>query len=575
MPLIPCQRVVSCSSEDRSYRAENLLKPENYKKWISGKDANGQIECIIEFEKPTLISSIDVGNDGSAFIELFVSRSNTDDPKQWTVFLPSTLLMTPSESRSNLNRNQVKLLKSTDFIPTCLKEKWTRVKIICEQKFNQMHQFGLCFIKFYSPQNSDDETTTSDQSTNTKNVQQRRIDDDDDETGKAQSKIGSFFAKKQAEKSIHASVESTPSDQIRALSNVAEQLLSNKSMDDLEIQQLLKKNLKNSSHEASKRRLSEEPKPMETPTNSKRTKVTDKSRLMKNVVFVLSGFKNPLRSELRQKATTMGATYSDDWDEKCTHLICAFPDTPKFTQVQKTGYGSIVNSNWILDCYQQNQLLSEKNYELTSKKTATPQRRSIKTMQISDEDEEQENKKRQKTKKPVTTFDDDDDDDDEMEQSTTSRSTRSSTRKSQTKKPIATFDDDDDEVEDDEGVDTNIYDAETDDDDDQESENKKKPSKLSDFFQDKHFYIYPNEFDKNTFHDIRRIIYAYNGTLEKQVNADVNYIITNQSWTNDFDDAIKINPTVKFLTLEWLQDCHDENKLVPIKPYLITSEKEN
>lgn len=42
---------------------------------------------------------------------------------------------------------------------------------------------------------------------------------------------------------------------------------------------------------------------------------------MKNVVFVLSGFQNPLRSELRNQATEMGATYSDDWNEKCTHLM--------------------------------------------------------------------------------------------------------------------------------------------------------------------------------------------------------------------------------------------------------------
>lgn len=42
---------------------------------------------------------------------------------------------------------------------------------------------------------------------------------------------------------------------------------------------------------------------------------------MENVVFVLSGFQNPLRSELRNKATSMGAIYSEDWNKKCTHLM--------------------------------------------------------------------------------------------------------------------------------------------------------------------------------------------------------------------------------------------------------------
>lgn len=47
----------------------------------------------------------------------------------------------------------------------------------------------------------------------------------------------------------------------------------------------------------------------------------NQSELMKKVVFVLSGFQNPLRTELRTKATKMGATYNDDWDNTCTHLM--------------------------------------------------------------------------------------------------------------------------------------------------------------------------------------------------------------------------------------------------------------
>lgn len=75
------------------------------------------------------------------------------------------------------------------------------------------------------------------------------------------------------------------------------------------------------------------------------------------------------------------------------------------------------------------------------------------------------------------------------------------------------------------------YDAETDD------ENEKQPSKLADFFQDRHFYVFDDEFDENTFHDIRRIIYAYNGSLEKQISNDVHYIITNQPWNDSFDEV--------------------------------------
>lgn len=43
--------------------------------------------------------------------------------------------------------------------------------------------------------------------------------------------------------------------------------------------------------------------------------------LMSHVVFVLSGYENPQRSELREKATEMGARYSAKWDSNCTHLM--------------------------------------------------------------------------------------------------------------------------------------------------------------------------------------------------------------------------------------------------------------
>ena len=56
-------------------------------------------------------------------------------------------------------------------------------------------------------------------------------------------------------------------------------------------------------------------------------------KLMEGVRFVLSGYQNPQRSEIRDKALRMGATYRGDWDSTCTHLVCAFMNTPKHNQV--------------------------------------------------------------------------------------------------------------------------------------------------------------------------------------------------------------------------------------------------
>ncbi|KFM63347.1 DNA repair protein XRCC1, partial [Stegodyphus mimosarum] len=87
------------------------------------------------------------------------------------------------------------------------------------------------------------------------------------------------------------------------------------------------------------------------------------NQIMCKVNFVLSGFVNPLKSELRSKALEMGAKYTEEWNSSCTHLVCAFANTPKHAQVHSAG-GKIINKKWILDCYKERTLLPSEEYEL-------------------------------------------------------------------------------------------------------------------------------------------------------------------------------------------------------------------
>lgn len=74
----------------------------------------------------------------------------------------------------------------------------------------------------------------------------------------------------------------------------------------------LKKNSDNMTSEVKQRIIKEEfKKPKRKPFN----------RLLEDVVFVISGYQNPLRSELRSKALQMGAKYKVDWNSTCTHLM--------------------------------------------------------------------------------------------------------------------------------------------------------------------------------------------------------------------------------------------------------------
>ncbi|XP_050286313.1 DNA-repair protein XRCC1 isoform X2 [Quercus robur] len=90
------------------------------------------------------------------------------------------------------------------------------------------------------------------------------------------------------------------------------------------------------------------------------------------VVFVLSGFINPERSNLRSQALEMGAEYQPDWNPDCTLLVCAFPNTPKFRQVE-ADCGTIVSKEWISDCYAQKKLVDIESFLMHAGK---PWRRS-------------------------------------------------------------------------------------------------------------------------------------------------------------------------------------------------------
>ncbi|XP_071731880.1 DNA-repair protein XRCC1 [Rutidosis leptorrhynchoides] len=87
------------------------------------------------------------------------------------------------------------------------------------------------------------------------------------------------------------------------------------------------------------------------------------TKLLDGVVFVLSGFVNPERSTLRSQALEMGAKYEADWKANCTLLVCAFRDTPKFRQVEADN-GTIVSKGWIIECYEQKQLVDIEPYLL-------------------------------------------------------------------------------------------------------------------------------------------------------------------------------------------------------------------
>ncbi|XP_076247633.1 DNA repair protein XRCC1 [Calliopsis andreniformis] len=120
------------------------------------------------------------------------------------------------------------------------------------------------------------------------------------------------------------------------------------------------------------------PKPVQKPERAAKKKAMESkrakklfSKLFEDVTFSLSGYVNPQRDEIRRKALKMGAKYIADpntTNKKCTHLICAFKNTPKYQQLK--GHCKIVSHTFIEDCFTEKIRFPWRRYALDSKDRA-------------------------------------------------------------------------------------------------------------------------------------------------------------------------------------------------------------
>ncbi|XP_047368292.1 DNA repair protein XRCC1 [Vespa velutina] len=112
-----------------------------------------------------------------------------------------------------------------------------------------------------------------------------------------------------------------------------------------------------------------QPKPLPSPINVKKNKSKKLfSQLFQDISFSLSGYVNPQRDEIRRKALKMGARYianPDTSNNVCTHLICAFKNTPKYQQLKN--HCKIVSHTFIEDCYNERKRLPWRRYALDNK----------------------------------------------------------------------------------------------------------------------------------------------------------------------------------------------------------------
>uniref|UniRef100_A0A8C9SG09 DNA repair protein XRCC1 n=1 Tax=Scleropages formosus TaxID=113540 RepID=A0A8C9SG09_SCLFO len=566
MPEIKLKHVVSCSSEDSTHKAENLLSSDTYRKWKSARPGEKQTSVILQFEKEEQVHSIDIGNDGSAFVEVLVGHSTSVKDQDYEVLLVTSSFMSPSESRNGTNTNRVRFFGPNQLVKATAQEKWDRVKIVCTQPYSKSIAYGIAFVKFHSP--PDDNEPPSKTSPKLTKLGQFRVKEETVSTGSTLQPGSLFFNRESVSKASASPKVSPPNEKLSyaaaalqssSPSHYTPASSSTQLAPVLQCSPLLSSPLiclilfippsfafspasaVQKTHGPNKResRVKPEPKP-----KAKSTEAVPMDQILEGVVFVLSGFQNPFRGELRDKALAMGAKYRPDWTPDATHLICAFANTPKYSQVKASG-GIIVRKEWVLDSWY---LLQPEPYSFFCIMAQKKEKRTTPTVKQEDQEEDE--------------YGGSTDVDDpghsflfmEFLWNFPSRA-ESQCRQSRTAQDVS-----------DKGEDA--YGGSTDENTDAEAEEDKPIPELPDFLTGKHFFFY-GKFPLNERRLLLRYIIAFNGTVEEYMNEKVQFVITAEGWHNSFEDALMENSSLSFVKPSWIFAINDRQKMLPYQPYTV------
>ncbi|XP_056142298.1 DNA repair protein XRCC1 [Lampris incognitus] len=627
MPEITLKHVVSCSSEDSTHKADNLLSSDTYRKWKAARPGEKQTSVILQFEKEEQVHSIDIGNEGSAFVEVLVGNSSAARDQDYEVLLVTSSFMSPTESRNGTNTNRVRFFGPNQLQKSTSQEKWDRVKIVCSQPYSKNIAYGVAFVKFHSPPDkSDPPSATSPKLTK---LGQFKLKDESRSSSPSLQPGSLFFNRENATKTSPVLKVSPQSEK---LSYAAATLQSGSSShssgqaatsNSASLQPPAKRKFEFSkehqsapAHPTQKKATpagspegkaaTPKPKPKLSPSStpspgaakaSTASKAPDKkknmatpepkpkpqktkplsveqvpfSRIMEGVVFVLSGFQNPFRGELRDKALAMGAKYRPDWTSDSTHLICAFAKTPKYSKVKSAG-GIIVRKEWVTDCHQKKLKLSHKRYLMDGAESSSEDE-----MDVDDQSEEEEKrgeKTPQKQERQVTpkktlevegdeygdsTDVDEAGDDDESAMDTEDELKRVESESRQ-KKTVARSKNVKEEED--------PYGGSTDENTDAEAEEDHPIPELPDFLRGKRFFLY-GKFPNNERRLLLRYIAAFNGEVEDYMNEKVQFVVTSEGWHDSFEDALLENSNLNFVKPAWIYAINQRQKMLPYQPYSV------
>ncbi|XP_036600454.1 DNA repair protein XRCC1 isoform X2 [Trichosurus vulpecula] len=611
MPEIRLRHVVSCSSQDPTHSADNLLKADTYRKWRSAKAGEKQISVILQLEKEEQIHSLDIGNEGSAFVEVLAgSSAGGSGDQDYEVLLVTSSFMSPSESRSGTNLNRVRLFAADKLVRATAEKRWDRIKIVCSQPYTKDSPYGLSFIRLHSPPDKEEPGSAASPVTKLGAFRVK----EDDETSSSLRPGALFFSR--VSKASPAPTKEQPGPSYAAATLQASQGLATQSPPRISPPQPPSSSRAPSKPQESpkgKRKLDlshdepgssqrpqthpahpklpvpKKPKvPAAGPSPAQGTPQTEKKgakagagagpgqlgKVLEGVVVVLSGFQNPFRSELRDKALELGAKYRPDWTSDSTHLICAFANTPKYSAVLSRG-GRIVRKEWVLDCHRMRRRLPCQRYLMAGPDSSSDEETSPPTTKRPQANhqppaagpksgprtpspEEPQPAPRGPQEDPYMEEELADAQDNGTEDSGDTEDELRRVVKLRDQKQLS------DPGENGEDPYAGSTDENT-DDEDPELPDQPIPE-LPDFFQGKRFFLY-GEFPGEERRQLVRFVTAFSGEIEDYMNDRVQFVITAQEWDSSFEEALLENPSLAFVRPRWIYSCNEQQRLLPYQLY--------
>ncbi|XP_027012587.2 protein XNDC1N [Tachysurus fulvidraco] len=113
MAPVGIKHVVSFTSEDPKHRVVNLCcGGEGSSPWLcSAAERSGLLKAELQLDRASSIAFIDVGNHGSAFVQVDVGRSSWSIDHPYVTLLPTATLMSPADSRQGTGKHSVRMFK--------------------------------------------------------------------------------------------------------------------------------------------------------------------------------------------------------------------------------------------------------------------------------------------------------------------------------------------------------------------------------------------------------------------------------------------------------------------------------